>query len=975
MPIVEKIIKRNGQIVDFNPLKIVAAVERAFLEVKSDRMSEEAKSVSAQVVRYLEQGATDIAPSVETVQDLVERALMERGFFDVSKAYIIYRYEHAKIREERQEELQQRIEDRRLYVTKRGGTREVFDPQKLARRIQHAARGYTDAVDIDSIVAQVRQEVYDNIATADLAQVLVMVVRSFIERDPCYSHIASRLLLDTVYTEVLGHPVPYTDLSAAYRRAFVDGIKRGVISGKLDRGMIDFDLEALAQKLVPECDDEFRYLGLQTLYDRYFLKDYTTKKVIETPQAFWMRIAMGTALVEKTPEARMEHAAAFYEIMAHMLYTPSTPTLFHAGTPRPQLSSCYLLTVPDDLSAIFKNYADCAQLSKYSGGIGVDWTPLRATGAYIKGTGVESQGVIPFLKIANDVTAAINRSGKRRGATCAYLECWHYDFEEFLELRKNTGDERRRTHDMNTAAWIPDLFMKRVETDGDWTFFSPDEVSDLHDLYGRAFDERYQAYETQVERGEIAVFKRIKAKDLWRKMLTMLFETGHPWITFKDPSNIRSPQDHVGVVHSSNLCTEITLNTSADETAVCNLGSLNFAKFVRNSVFDYALVAKVVPVAMRMLDNVIDINFYPTIDAKRSNDRHRPVGLGIRGLQDALYKLGVQFDSEASVAFSDESMEAVSYYAILASTELAKERGAYQTFKGSKWDRGILPQDTIALLERERGVPIDVPRHERLDWAKVRSAIKQWGMRNSNTLAIAPTATTANIVGCFPTIEPIYKNLYVKSNQAGDFVVVNEYLINELKKARLWNRDMLEKIKFYDGSIQQIDEIPNSLKDLYKEVFDIEPYWLIKAAAYRGRWIDQSQSLNIFFRGTSGKILSDTYQLAWRMGLKTTYYMRSLAATHVEKSTVDLVKMMSQDKDRQTPVDSKPVDVPIKVETTLGHTATLAKVPDNLPVATAVISPMQSPDITPMVPVAQVPRPVQRPEILKIGETCESCEA
>jgi ribonucleoside-diphosphate reductase alpha chain len=546
--------------------------------------------------------------------------------------------------------------------------------------------------------------------------------------------------------------------------------------------------------------------------------------------------------------------------------------------------------VPDDLHAIFDEYKDGAQLLKYAGGLGVDWTPVRATGSLIKKTGVESQGVIPFLKIANDVTISINRSGRRRGAAAVYLEYWHADIEDYLELRKNTGDERRRAHDLNTAVWIPDLFMKRLQEDGYWTLFSPSDVPDLHDLYGAKFEARYQEYERMADTGDMPFFKRVRAAELWKKHLTMLFETGHPWITWKDPSNVRSPQDHAGVVHSSNLCTEITLNTSAEETAVCNLGSINMSAFVRNGAFDRELVARVIPVAMRMLDNVIDVNFYPTEKTKRSNMRHRPVGLGLRGLQDALYKLDINFDSEEAVTFSDESMETIAYHTILASALLAKERGTYESYKGSKWDRGIFPQDTIALLERERGIRIDVPRTETLDWRLVRDAVKQWGMRNSNTMANAPTASTANIAGCYPTIEPIYKNLYVKSNMAGDFMVVNEFLVEDLKKLGLWSSDMLEKIKFYDGSVQQIEEIPPALRAKYKEVFEIEPQWLVKAAAYRGRWIDQSQSLNIFYSGTSGKVLSEIYQYAWNMGLKTTYYLRSMGASRIEKSTINLAK-------------------------------------------------------------------------------------
>ena len=593
---------------------------------------------------------------------------------------------------------------------------------------------------------------------------------------------------------------------------------------------------------------------------------------------------MGLAILEKDKNPRAEE---FYEIMSTLRFVPSTPTLLHAGTVHPQLSSCYLNTVQDDLTNIFKTYADNAQLSKWSGGIGTDWTQVRATGAIIKKTGVPSQGVIPFLKIANDVTVAINRSGKRRGATCVYLETWHHDIEDFLELRKNTGDERRRTHDINTANWIPDLFMKRIREDKEWTLFSPDEVPDLHDLYGKKFDIAYEAYEQKARDGKIELFKVMKARDLWKKMINMLFETGHPWITFKDPSNIRSPQDHVGVVHNSNLCTEITLNNSETETAVCNLGSINFAKHVTNGKFDEAMIKETTTTAMRMLDNVIDVNFYPTEDARRSNMNHRPVGLGIMGFHDALYMMDINFDSDRAVDFADKSMEFISYHSIFASTVLAKERGAYSTFKGSKWDRNIFPVDTLALLEEERGEKIELELSGALDWTPVRESVKAHGMRNSNTMAMAPTATISNIAGSIPTIEPIYKNIYVKSNQAGDFTVMNQYLVEDLKKLSLWSFEMLGKIKFNDGSIKNIPEIPQNLKDKYKEVFEIKPEWLIKSAAYRGKWIDQSQSLNIYYSGSSGKELGDIYDYAWRMGLKTTYYLRSMAASQVEKSTVN----------------------------------------------------------------------------------------
>ncbi len=885
MAIIQKIKKRNGSLVDFTPDKISLAIHKAFQETRGSADVEKITLLTERVIKNLESFFYENIPAVENVQDFVERELMQGGFFDVAKAYILYRYEHTKVREEKKKEIQEKIEKNDLSVIKRSGKTENFSMDKLRKSLGFAVRGLEASVDSEAILTQCRSELYEGIKTTDIARALILTTRAMIEQDPAYSRVAARLLLNINYTEAIGPDrISFSELDKQYREAFIKNIKRGVEINRLDPKLLAFDLERLSQALVIERDDLFIYLGLQTVYDRYFVADYATKQVLETPQAFWMRIAMGTAIDEK--QNRLEYTIKFYEIMSKMLYTPSTPTLFHAGTPKPQLSSCYLNTVSDSLDNIFKTYSDNAQLSKWSGGIGTDWTNIRGTGAFIQGTGVESQGVIPFLKIANDVTVAINRSGRRRGAACVYLETWHYDIESFLELRKNTGDERRRTHDMDTANWIPDLFMKRVREDGDWTLFSPEEVPDLHHIYGKKFEERYNRYERLAAEGKIALFKKMRARDLWKKMLAMLFETGHPWITFKDPSNIRSPQDHVGVIHNSNLCTEITLNTSEEETAVCNLGSLNFAKFITNQQFDVALVAEVVAVAMRLLDNVIDINYYPTADARRSNLRHRPVGLGIRGFQDALYALGVNFDSDECVHFADYSMEVVSYYALLASTELAKERGAYQTFRGSKWDRGILPLDTIDLLEQERGERIDVSRESRLDWNVVRAAIKEYGMRNSNCLAIAPTATTANIVGCIPTIEPIYKNIYVKSNQAGDFIVINPYLVEDLKGLGLWDFEMLGKIKYHDGSIAGISEIPEHIRAKYKEVFEINPRWLIKSAAHRAKWIDQSQSLNIYFKSTSGKELSDVYMYAWETGLKTTYYLRSLAASQVEKSTV-----------------------------------------------------------------------------------------
>lgn len=967
MALVKKLKKRNGEIVDFQPEKIAIAVQKAFAATLGEAHETDAKDIMRVVSDSLDlqYGNTAFIPSVEDIQDLVETALMVRNYFGVAKSYIIYRYEHDKARQEKKEEVAEKIQDNSLLITKRDGSSERFSEEKLTKTLARASEGFEHIIDVPSVIGKVRQEMYDGMKTKDIHDVLIMVVRSLIERDPAYSTIAARLLLQTMYREVIGD-IDYAQFEQEYRTAFARAIHRGVEIGQFDPRMVEFDLKALGEALVFERDREFKYLGLQTLQANYLSKEHGNRALLETPQIFWMRVAMGCALAEKTPEERNAQAIEFYEIMSAMYYMPSSPTLYHAGLKLAQLSSCFLSTVPDDLHSIFKEYSNGAQLLKYAGGLGVDWTPVRATGSLVKATGVESQGVIPFLKIANDVTISINRSGRRRGAAAVYLEYWHADIEDFIELRKNTGDERRRAHDLNTAVWVPDLFMKRLAEDGQWSLFSPSDVPDLHDLYGKKFEEAYTRYEQLGEEGKIPSYRKIRAQDIWKKHLTMLFESGHPWITWKDPSNVRSPQDHVGVVHSSNLCTEITLNTSATETAVCNLGSINMANFVVDGKFDRELVARIIPVAMRMLDNVVDINFYPTEETKRSNMRHRPVGLGLRGLQDALYKLDLNFDSDEGVRFSDESMEAIAYHAILSSALLAKERGTYETYKGSKWDRGILPQDTLNLLEQERGMKIDVPRHETLNWQLVREAVRTWGMRNSNTMANAPTASTANIAGCYPTIEPIYKNLYVKSNMAGDFMVINEFLVEDLKKLGLWSADMLEKLKYYDGSVQEIEEIPMALRAKYKEAFEIEPQWLIKAAAYRGRWIDQSQSLNIFYGGTSGKVLSDIYRYAWSLGLKTTYYLRTLGASRIEKSTVNLAKFGGTSK----------TDNAVAANT--GSTATIVE--ETVQISAVEVMAEAMPTPSPIVMTAGIPqfetvKPAIRGKIEIIGEACESCSA
>ena len=962
------IVKRNGMSVPFDPTKIVVVMKKAFAAEQISVDDATLEQMTGRVVANLTGlcYGKEHCPTVEQVQDLVENTLMERGYFSVAKAYILYRFKQS---EERKQEVIKEIEEQRLTVERSDGSIEQFSREKMRAYVSEFTVGYEKEIDLDDIVSQVEREVYDGIKTTEMAKLVTLVLRARIERDPAYAIVSARQLVRRIADEAVGNlnDVPLKDRITAYRNAFVRNIKLGVEAKKYDEKLLTYNLEKLVEFIEPERDDLFKYLGIETLHDRYFVR-IEGKGVIETPQMMWMRIAMGLAFNEKDKEAS---AIEFYNAMSLLQFVPSTPTLFHSGTPHPQLSSCYLNVVEDDLKHIFKVYGDNAMLSKWAGGIGTAWSKLRGTGALLKSSGITSQGVIPFLKIANDVTVAINRSGRRRGATCVYMENWHIDFEDFLELRKNTGDERRRTHDMNTASWVSDLFMKRVKEDGVWTLFSPDEAIDLTETYGKRFEELYEKYEEMADRGEIKLFKRLKARDLWKKQLGMLFETGHPWITFKDPSNIRSPQDHVGVVHGSNLCTEITLNTSADETAVCNLGSLNYPLHIRNGRLDADMVRRTVTTAMRMLDNVIDLNFYPTIEARNSNMKHRPVGLGIMGFQDALYMLNIPFGSEECVEFSDSSMEIISYYAILASTELARERGSYQSFKDSKWDRGIFPIDTIALLEEERGVPTGTDRTERLDWSVVRDAVKQYGMRNSNTMAIAPTATIANIAGVIPGNEPIYKNIYVKSNISGDFVIVNSYLVDDLKKIGLWNAEMLSAIKYNDGSLAGIPNVPVELRVKYKETFEIDMRWLVKAGASRGKWIDQSQSLNIFFNGTSGQELSELYMYAWEAGLKTTYYLRSLAASQVEKSTVGTEgSHLRKDSDGDSKQDATftatvvPGTAFVKVETGI-H-------------AKAIKSPLATPSpFTKEIREAQAVETQEKPNIkLHVADDgiCESCQ-
>lgn len=773
---------------------------------------------------------------------------------------------------------------RNVSVVKRSGGRETCSIEKVYATLQRLAHDLP-SVSLDNIMRAVVAQLYDGITTAVLEDVIILSVTPFIEQDPEYSFLAARVLLQKLSKIVFGRSYADAEAQALYQASLSRAVQKGVASGLFDARLLEFDLELLASHIVPERDHKFGYNGIQILADKYLRK--VDKIYVELPQVFWMRVAMGLCYLENDKNAR---AIEFYNQLSTFRSTSGTPTLLHSGLARPQLSSCYLTTIADDLPNIFKCYGDNAQMSKWSGGIGNDWSNIRAIGATIKSLEMSSQGLIPFLKIANEVTSTISRSGSRRGATCAYLEIWHAEIEDFLDLRRNTGDDRRRVHDMNTAAWVPDLFMKRVLSDGMWSLFSPNEVPDLHHIYGSKFDEAYIAYEAEGKAGKLEIYREMSARELWRKMLTRLFETGHPWLTFKDPCNIRSPQDHAGVIHSSNLCTEITLNTSIDETAVCNLASINLPEHVENGAVLYGKLAKSIKTCIRMLDNVIDTNFYPTIEGRNANLKHRPVGMGMMGFHDMLYKLDINIDSSAALEFADSIMEFISYHAILSSSELAAERGAYASFKGSKWDRGLLPLDTLDLLEKERGMPIEVNKKSTLDWPAVRDMIKKHGMRNSNTMAIAPTATISYIVGCFPSIEPIYKNVFVRANMCGEFTIINSFLVDDLKKLGLWTEEIREQIKYFDGSVQRIPAIPKHIRDKYKEAFEINPEWMVQLTAVRGKWIDQSQSHNVYLASPSGKALNDLYIAGWKAGLKTFYYLRTMGATQVEKSTLDAAK-------------------------------------------------------------------------------------
>ncbi|MBD97808.1 ribonucleoside-diphosphate reductase subunit alpha [bacterium] len=878
---IEYIIKRTGESVPFDKARIFRAIEKAFLSTNaSDPL---AVSELTQAVLERIDTSTGIA-HVEDVQDTTELVLMDNGYTSIAKSFILYREQHKRAREEK---ILKAISDKQLSVTHSDGTTSVYNPHdtksvlnKIGINLNH--------IDPHLLLDTVNRNVYPRIPACEVEILILNAARDNIERHYDYDTLSARICLNQLYDQCLGTGFNTPDLEGLYQSKFTQYIETGIAETMLDPRLADFDLETLGAAIVSQNDTLFQYLGIQILSDRYLLRNRSKDKFIyELPQWFWMRVAMGLSLQETDREAR---AIEFYTVLSNMELVSSTPTLFNSGTRHSQMSSCYLNTVDDSLTHIFKVYSDNAQLSKWAGGIGTDWSNIRATGSDIQGTNGESQGVIPFIKIFNDIALAVNQGGKRKGAMCAYMEVWHADFEQFLELKKNTGDERRRAHDINTASWIPDLFMKRLQNNEPWTFFCPSEVPDLHDLYGQAFEQRYCEYETQ----NLSSARQISAGDLWRKIITMLYETGHPWITFKDPINVRSPQDHVGVVHSSNLCTEITLNTSIDETAVCNLASLNLSKFITKSgELDHKKLRSIIKIGIRMLDNVIDNNYYPTEEAKTANLCHRAIGLGMMGYQDALYQLNIAFDSQAAVEFADQSMESIAYYAILSSSMLAKERGHYSSYSGSKWDRNIFPQDTLALLEAERGEPLSLNPSSQLDWSEVRNHVQAYGMRNSNVMAIAPTATIANITGVYPCTEPAYKNMYMKENLSGSFVIINQYLINRLQALGLWNTGLLNTLKLHNGSIQSIDEIPSEIKAVFKEVFEVDTHWLIEAAARRGKWIDQSASTNIFTATTSGRVLGDIYQKAWKMGLKTTYYLRTLAASQVEKSGVEAVEACS----------------------------------------------------------------------------------
>ena len=889
-----RVIKRNGKVVAFENEKIQVAVTKAFLAneggnaAASERIHEKVEVITSEIMdifsRRMPSGGT---LHIEEIQDQVELQLMRKEEYQVARSYILYREERAKKRGKPEKKTIELDKEVNISVTKKNGETVPLDVARLSSIITDACDGLDD-VDPKVVLEESIGNLYDGVSVADMRASLIMTARTKVEKEPNYSFVTARILMDQIRNEALeflgiAEDATFGDMQEYYPKALLSYIDKGIELDILNPELKTFDLEKISQAIDHTRDNQFTYLGLQTLYDRYFIHSDDTR--YELPQVFFMRVAMGLAMEE---ENREERAIEFYNLISSFDYMSSTPTLFNSGTVRPQLSSCYLSTVPDDLKGIFTAYQDMALLSKWAGGLGYDWTPVRSLGSYIKGTNGKSQGVVPFLKVANDTAVAVNQGGKRKGAMCSYLETWHMDIEEFLELRKNTGDDRRRTHDMNTANWVPDLFMKRVQNDEDWSLFSPGETPDLHDLIGKEFEERYAEYEEMGEKGELRQFKKIKAKELWRKMLTMLFETGHPWITFKDSCNLRSPQQHEGVVHSSNLCTEITLNTKAsEEIAVCNLGSVNLKQHMKDGKLDEEKVKQTVTTAIRMLDNVININYYSVETSENSNMKHRPIGLGLMGFQDTLYMQNISYNSQEAVDFADRSMELISYYAINASSDLAKERGTYKTYEGSLWSQGIFPKDSIKILKENRGEDyINVDETETLDWEELRKKVKKQGMRNSNVMAIAPTATISNITGVTQSIEPTYQNLYVKSNLSGEFTIINPHLVEKLKELELWDDVMINDLKYYEGSLAQIGRIPDEVKNLFMTAFEVEPRYIVESASRRQKWIDQAQSLNLYIANASGKKLDVTYRMAWLLGLKTTYYLRSLAATTTEKSTV-----------------------------------------------------------------------------------------
>ncbi len=892
-----QVIRRDSETpVRFNPIKIAASIEKIFRRLNQiegqtpDNIISIVNTLSQQVVGAAAHLAKTEDLHIHNIQNLVEEALMGAGYFQAAKDYILYRAEKgqqtgATPPSKKKKRRKAKDGERKFEFHTQDGEKKSITETELLDRLDHACRGFEKIAKSEELLESAILNFYEGIKEEEVDQALIMSTKAKIEKDPLFSKVAARLLLDKLYRETLETDTLDHDLEKKHLAYFKEYIAHGIELDQISPELAKFDLDALGKALKLERDDKFQYLGLQTLYDRYFIHE--NKRRLETPQIFWMRVAMGLAINEKD---KTKQTLEFYTTLSKHDYLSATPTLFNSGTTHSQLSSCYLSTIMDDLEHIFKTISDDAQLSKWAGGLGNDWSNVRGTGARIKGTNGQSQGIIPFLKVANDTAVAVNQGGKRKGAMCAYLETWHIDIEDFIELRKNTGDERRRTHDMNTANWIPDLFMKRVKENGTWTLFSPNEVSDLHDLYGQAFEKRYIEYEKMVDEGKILLWKRVEALQLWRNMLSMLFETGHPWITFKDPANIRSPQDHVGVVHSSNLCTEILLNTSKEETAVCNLGSINLAEHVTEKGIDEQKLAKTIRTAIRMLDNVIDVNFYPIPETKNANMAHRAIGLGLMGFQDALNILSFSYASHEAVEFADRSMEMISYYALLYSSELAKERNPYPSYKGSKWERGLLPIDTIDLLEKERDEKVEMDRSSSMDWDKVRESIRKHGMRHSNVMAIAPTATIANIAGITPSIEPNYKNLYAKSNLSGEFTFSNFYLVNKLKELNIWDDEMVDDLKYFDGSVLEIGRIPKELKKKFLTSFEIDPEWIIECGSRRQKWIDQAQSLNLYLAEPSGKKLHNMYLFAWKKGVKTTYYCRTLGATQIEKSTLDINK-------------------------------------------------------------------------------------